>query len=345
LTPISLSYTLASIYKETRVMGFRKGTLSVARFSAVQENLDLNSVEEKLKSRAFSDFFPTEAKEKWGWTLIDDPVSTDFTYPRYRFGPYLIFSLRVDERRIPASLLKLRCLEQERQFLAEHGLARLSREQRQTIREVAARELAMRIPPVPSFYEVCWSYEKALVYFTGTGQKMRDDFASYFEDTFEIPLSPYPAVENPPMNREFLTWLWKKAEEREGTVALSRQREIQVEFLKRVLLEAGEGEYTESILCQGAHAGFAEVKEAMRQGKKIKEARLNIKEDLEEWEFTFKADDFIVQGLRLPVKPSDEGAEEGEKGAASILERVFLTERGMALVDDLFTLFRKEYQG
>lgn len=324
-------------------MGFKKGLLSVSRFSAVQENLDHELLGERLKSRAFNDFFPLEAREKWGWTVIDDPLNADFNYPQYRFGHYFMFALRVDERRIPASLLKLRCLEAEKQYRGEQGLKKLSREQKQTIREVAAKELATRIPPVPSFYEVCWSWKTASVYFSGTGQKVRDDFVSYFEDTFEIPLTPFYVNREPKLNREFLTWLWGKMEEREGTIAVSRGKEIRLEFIKRVLLESGEEEYAESILCQGAHAGFAEVKEALNRGKKIKEARLCLQEDRDEWEFTLKADDFIVQGLKLPTL-SDEEEKEMATNSASIMERVFLLERLIDLLDELFIVFQKEYK-
>ncbi|MCX7982012.1 MAG: recombination-associated protein RdgC [Syntrophales bacterium] len=321
-------------------MGFKKGLVSLARFRTPQEQLDLDSVGEKLKSRAFSDFFPLEAKERWGWTLIDDPLSSNFTLPQYKFGSYLIFTLRVDERRIPSSLLNLRCLEEEKKFLSEQGLKKISREQKQSIREGAKRELALKIPPVPSFYEVCWSWQTGTVYFSGTSPKVRDDFVSYFEDTFEMPLNPFCPAQDPIENRQFLTWLWAKAKEREGTIAVSRGREVRLEFLKRVMLESGEGEYVESVVCQGHHAGFYEVEEALRQGKKIKEARLNLQEDRDEWEFTLKADDFVLQGLRLSNMKDDE--EEKEANYASLLDRVSLMERLLMLLDDLFSLFKKE---
>jgi len=319
-------------------MSFIKGNLSLSRFSVLQESFDFSFLEEKLTSRSFKDLFPLEAQEKWGWTLIDDPLSTEFTPARYKFGNYFLFSLRVDTRRIPASLFKLRYLEGEKDFLARHGLAKLSREQRESLREVTRKELATRIPPIPSFYEVCWSPAKSAVYFSGTGQKIRDDFVSYFEETFELPLSPYQ------QEGDFLTWLWTKAEERNGTIEISRRREIRIGFVKRIKLEAGEGEYLESLLCQGAHADFYEAKEALKQGKKIKEARLLLQEDQDEWEFTFRENDFIIQGMKIPRTASEEEEKDAVRDSASLLERMALMERACTLLDDLFLRFRMEGQ-
>lgn len=322
-------------------MAFTKGSVSLSRFSILRSSFDESNFEERIVTRAFDDFFPAEAKEKWGWALIDDPLSTDFTRPRYQFGPYLLFTLRVDRRRIPAPLLKIRCLEGERRVIAEAGQPRLSREQKMAIREAAWQALAARIPPIPSFYEVCWIPAKATVYFNGTTPALRDDFISYFDDTFAVSLLAHQSEKGPQFNRDFLTWLWAKTGERDDTMTVSRGEEIRVSFVKRLLLESGEGEYTESMLCQGIHTDFSEVEEALREGKKIKEARLSLQQDKDIWEFTLKADDLVIQGMRLPESRIDNDAgKEAVDHGASLLERVYLIERALGYVDDLMTLFK-----
>jgi len=186
--------------------------------------------------------------------------------------------------------------------------------------------------------------ERGRVYFSGLSPAIRDSFMSYFGETFELSLIPHQSTGGPRFNRDFLTWLWTKADERDGTIRTARGNDIRLTFVKRLLLESGEGDYAESILCQGRHADFSEVVEALRAGKKIKEARLSLQEDENLWEFTFKADELLLQGLKLPATPPDEGGEDLNPldRSASLLERLYLLDQLWGHMDDLITLFAEE---
>lgn len=113
--------------------------------------------------------------------------------------------------------------------------------------------------------------------------------------------------------------------------------ESEVVFVRRLVLEAGEGEYAETIVCQGLHADLKEGKEALRQGKKITAARLRMAHDKAEWEFTFKADRFHFQTMKLPSVAEDEGEESDREG--QILERIYLIENAAGMMDQLFRSF------
>ncbi len=90
--------------------------------------------------------------------------------------------------------------------------------------------------------------------------------------------------------------------------------ESEVVFVRRLVLESGEGEYAETVVCQGLHADLKEGKEALRQGKKITAARLRVAHDKAEWEFTFKADRFHFQSMKLPTVAESEGEEVDREG-------------------------------
>src|SRR4030065_613484 len=140
-----------------------------------------------------------------------------------------------------------------------------------------------------------------------------DYFVELFKKTFLLNLRRLLPQENlaPAKNnesaegvsligREFLTWLWFKSEERNGRIALNNGEETELHFLKRIVLEAGEGEYSQGVVCSGIHAELKEGKEAIRQGKKVKEAGIRLTQNQNEWEFIFKADSFDFQSLKLP---------------------------------------------
>ena len=142
------------------------------------------------------------------------------------------------------------------------------------------------------------------------------------------------------LGREFLTWLWFKSEERGGSVSLPGIGDLEIIFSRKIVLESGEGEYSESVQCQGLHANLTEGRTALKQGKKVKEARIQLHKGELQWEFTFKADDFRFQSLRLPQMMSLSEESEGLEGR--ILERVALVQEIMETMDALFDLFLKE---
>ena len=139
------------------------------------------------------------------------------------------------------------------------------------------------------------------------------------------------------LGREFLTWLWYKSEERNGSVHLPDKGDLFVQFQKRLILESGDGDYAETISCQGFHADLAEGKAALREGKKVREARLSMGIGSQEWEFTFKADQFQFQSMKLPkTMPL---SEEDQDLEPRILERISLVEEPVQVMEKLFEHF------
>ncbi|MBW2561889.1 MAG: hypothetical protein JRE40_13680 [Deltaproteobacteria bacterium] len=109
----------------------------------------------------------------------------------------------------------------------------------------------------------------------------------------------------------------------------------EVIFLQKIVLESGEGEYSETVACRGLHADLEEGKSALRKGKKVTEARIQVGAGNDRFEFTFKADTFSFQSLRLPV-PTDVDEEDRD---GKILERIYLAEIAMKTMEQLFALF------
>jgi len=141
------------------------------------------------------------------------------------------------------------------------------------------------------------------------------------------------------LGREFLTWLWFKSEERSGNVMVESLGDIGITFLRRIVLESGEGEYSETVVCKGLHADLKEGKAALKMGKKIKEARLKMSIESDEWEFTFKADDFTFQSMKTPARQESDEDEAEREGR--MLERIYVLEKAMGMMERLFGLFLK----
>lgn len=328
-------------------MGFIKGSVSFCRFR-VPEADGAAGFECGLKAFSFRDFFPADAQTNTGWTSLEDILDSAFERSDYAYGPYLLFAMRTDRRVLPASLLKLRLLEAERRFRAERNTAKLYKEQREAIREAVRRELAERAEPIPSIYEVCWSIADGVVYFGGLAPNIVQEFVDLFRRSFRVdpvPLSPIEVMSNggsellpPRLNREFLTWLWFKSEERGGTVYIPNVGDVEIVYVRRLVLESGEGEYQEQVTCSGRHAHLREGKDALRQGKLVKEARLRLSHDGARWEFTYKADSASFTSMKLPAAVYTEEEDEGNEGG--VLERLYTLETAVRIMDRLHEHFR-----
>lgn len=142
------------------------------------------------------------------------------------------------------------------------------------------------------------------------------------------------------LGQEFMTWLWFKSEERGGTVYLPGAGDIQVVFEKHMLLESGEGESHEKLICRGLQAELQEARTGLQVGKKLEQARIHLVRGEYEWNFTLTAAMLEFRNLKVPktMTPSEE--ESGPDAfEARVLERVAMIEEAEQTVLELFRLF------
>ncbi|HPG72472.1 MAG TPA: recombination-associated protein RdgC [Syntrophales bacterium] len=354
-------------------MGLLKGSLTFSRYR-VKGELPAEFrpfFDRQIKKYAFRDLTASAEEQAFGWTCLENPLDTAFEGGRYCAGDFFYFSLRLDRKSVPPALLRLKCLEEERKSLKDSGRTRLFREQAREIKERVFLHLLTKAHPVPSFYDVCWSVPGGWLLVGSHADRVFEIFEDLFKITFNarltacLPWDPEhldrktaaaltvldggsflepargSAEKTDPalLAREFMTWLWFKSEERDGTVSLPGQADVRLTFEKRVVLESGEGEYSETVSCQGLHADLREGKAAIREGKKVREARLRLERDSDRWEFTLKADRFQFQSMKLPQTGGLD--EEGVENEGGILERIGLVETGLRTMDDLFAFFLK----
>lgn len=142
------------------------------------------------------------------------------------------------------------------------------------------------------------------------------------------------------LGQEFLTWLWYKSQERAGAIDLPGIGDVSVVFEKHMLLEYGEGEFHEKIICQGLQAELNEARTGLRVGKKLEQARIVLGRGEYEWLMTVKASSFDFKSVKTPKTMAT--SEEGDDPAAvegRILEKIGLYEQALQLIDELFRLY------
>jgi recombination associated protein RdgC len=140
------------------------------------------------------------------------------------------------------------------------------------------------------------------------------------------------------LGREFPTWLWYKSERSAGRVELSDGSVMEVEFLDRMVLDLVDEETPQTVAIKGQHSELREGLAALREGKKIEEARLRVRGGDNDFTMVIKGTWFSFGSFRTPpMLPSDEEYDEGPE--ARFLEKAYLLEEGLGIVDKLFGEF------
>jgi len=150
-------------------------------------------------------------------------------------------------------------------------------------------------------------------------------------------------VEKRFVGQEFLTWLWWKSEERGGSIALASEGDITVAFEKHMLLESGEGQSSEKIVCTGLQTELQEARTGLQMGKKLEHARIVIGHNSHEYSFTLAGALMEYRNIRLPKTEATEKdkSENPEEIEGMILERIYLFEELDRIVTTLFRMYLK----
>ena len=125
------------------------------------------------------------------------------------------------------------------------------------------------------------------------------------------------------LGQEFLAWLWYKSEERGGSVEVPGRGDVLVVFEKHMLLEYGEGDASEKVICRGLQTELREARAGLGLAKKPEQARIRLAWGDYEFSVTLAAAIFEFRNVRLPKtagSEEDDGRAESLEGR--ILERI-----------------------
>ncbi len=134
------------------------------------------------------------------------------------------------------------------------------------------------------------------------------------------------------LGREFLSWLWYRADKSEGLFSLGGQNEVGISIVKQIHLKCDFGLTGSSTIKEDAPTLLPESKAALGAGKQPAKLGLLFGGTTGEWAFMLDAVQFGVSGLTLP--------DSDQKDKTARLEERFeaIAELGTVL-DNLFGQF------
>ncbi len=333
-----------------------------------------------LNGRGFSPIDNSSEEISVGWVLLDDRGESRFDLARsmaFQRDHYLVFSLRRDQRKLPAALVRSHMDRAQEEFLTAHpGLRRVPRQKKEELTDAVRSALLSRTLPVPSFYDVVWDTRNHRITFTSLSPKVIDIFEQAFRETFQgvrlVAVHPFsrarsvagepllPSLENANqagsdavvdqirgnrwIGRELLLWLLYRGMNGSGEYRVSQpgpaasEETFSTYLDDRLKLISGGEEGVQKITVAGPQDHFDEVRSALKNAKDLVEGTLHLERGNENWKLTLKGETFQFASFRCPgVKLEKDDITDPEREK----EAIFFEKMG--LMEEGIQLFDSVY--
>lgn len=355
-------------------MGIYSGVVSFVQFSVKDTGemsifcgLPSEWVADRLANHLFQPIDATNADSALGWVTLDDRECDAIGVEDIRRGDdYLVFSLRRDQRKIPAMVFVATVERRKQKFLAENpGYQRVPKDRVEEIKEQVRLELLPKVLPTRQVVDVLWNMETDVVTFFSVSQGVVDGFVDLFHKTFTglrlVEIHPMQRVreidprlemvnksaegasvleqirDNAWIGTEFLEWLLVK------TLApdvLHLANEPTAYWLDDKLVMTGQGnEGQQKVTVCGAQDRFREVIFALQQGKQINEATIYMERQAHCWRLTLRGERFHFVSVKCPLQHPANRINQDDERLSVFYERVAVIEEGLALFDALLRAF------
>ena len=324
-------------------MGILANTVSICHFQ-VQGELPKDELyawaSKQLAANRFNPIDQGTEELSLGWVHLDDPKSSDFASPTVCWREhYLMFTLRRDQRSVPAAILKAHLERAQDQYLAENpGFSKVPKQKKEDLKEAVRAMLLSQTLPAPATYDAVWDTRTGLLTFSSLSPKVIELFEELFKKTFEglrlAAFHPYARAEsvldqgnqvllkqankaggdnflelvkeNQWLGTDFLLWLMYQTMNEASEYSVNQpgvllEKEPFVGYLddRVVLLGAGENG-AQKITVAGPQDRFNEVRSALLNKKQITEATLHLETGDDHWKMTLKGELFHFASFKSP---------------------------------------------
>lgn len=175
-------------------MSLLAGSLTAARFlvlGPVPSEFDMGM---HLSNDRFRPFENGLEEERAGWCDWRNPLLTPPDPDWMIQDRFALFSLRVDTRRVPATILKAHVELWAQRIIEEKDLKGLGREARISLQDEVKAELLQKVSPTTKVYEVAWDLKGGQLWTTAASAKASGALLGLFMKTFGCELQPMAPI-------------------------------------------------------------------------------------------------------------------------------------------------------
>ena len=137
---------------------------------------------------------PLEAEddmpERSGFCVLGDPYELELSYERVFYNDFINLGFRTDRWAIPPALLRANTREAEQAYLEKKGRERLTKREKNEIKDLVLRQLRKQSTPVIRVIDLSWSLDEGIVRFFSHAQKPTLLMGDLFSKIFGVKLVP-----------------------------------------------------------------------------------------------------------------------------------------------------------
>jgi DNA recombination-dependent growth factor C len=129
-----------------------------------------------------------------GWTSFESPFKPDFEASPLAYGTHMIFSLRIDKKKVPGKVLAKQVNMETARRLQKSDRKTLSKAEKTQLKDEVLHRLLLRMPATPNIYDVVWDYEGQSLWFFSNLKAANEELEALFAKTFKqsiIRMFPY----------------------------------------------------------------------------------------------------------------------------------------------------------
>ena len=176
-------------------MGLLSKTVSMAQYKVHGkfEGRIIETVADGLKKNIISEIDGNPVEKAVGWTSFNNPFKPGFSGSSFSIGTYLVFSMRIDRKVMPAQVIKKQIAIEEAKLLTVSGRKYFSKDEKKAIKDRVINALVLRIPATPNVYDILWNYEDAHICFFSSLKAANEEFETLFTKSFKMtPIRLFP---------------------------------------------------------------------------------------------------------------------------------------------------------
>jgi hypothetical protein len=285
-----------------------------------------------LSARRFRTIENAASEEtSFGWVTPDDPSGGSFSFEDLDGGPGTWLRLRFDTKKLPAEQVRMHLAAAKR----AKGRSLTSRERRELKDDIAEKLLPRILPTTRNVDVLLFHAARVLLVFSsskaardGVAESLRGSFGELHQvrltaGTHAIAVMGTDVVRKLKPTRfpgggprqlviesdadflgeEFLTWLWWRCEVKGGAFAHGEDEAVAVAFDGMLQFAAPDDE-VETTLRHGLPAKSDEARAALRQGRLLSKAQVQVARGNAQWTVTITGASMTFSA-RLPEDPDD----------------------------------------
>jgi len=140
------------------------------------------------------------------------------------------------------------------------------------------------------------------------------------------------------LGEEFLTWLWFIIDKNQDLIKNFDKDFVALEVGNRIVFENRRSNTAERVTIKGDGASLEEGIIALKKGALVTELNVVYKSSVMEWQFSLKGESLNISSLSVPTTGAAESDEDLE---GLLLEKIFLLDKIVKLIENLFSHFVK----